>query len=55
MDKKSQECKIKYVDLEPEYKIKYGSMQVNKKGKVIWNRPKGKAEKEKASQEYVDR
>lgn len=52
---KNQECKVKYVDLEPEYKIKYGSLEVNKKGKMIWNRPKGKEETEKASQEYVDR
>ncbi len=52
---KSKECKIKYVELEPEYKIKYGSMQVNKKGKMIWNRAKGKEEIEKASQKYVDR
>lgn len=52
---KSKECKIKYTELEPEYKIKYGSMQINKKGKVFWNRPEGKEEIEKASQEYVDR
>ena len=52
MDK---EYKIKYVELEPEYKIKYASLEVTKNGKVIWNRPKGKEETEKASQEYVDR
>ena len=52
MDK---ECKIKYVDFEPEIKIKYASLKLTKEGKVIWNRPKGKEETEKASQEYVDR
>ena len=66
MDKKSLECKvkyvdlepeikIKYVDLEPEIKIKYASLEVTKDGKIKWNRPKGKEETEKASQEYVDR
>lgn len=55
MDKKSLECKVKYVDLEPEYKIKYASLEVTKDGKIKWNRPKGKEETEKASQEYVDR
>lgn len=55
MDKKSQECKVKYGELEPEYKIKYASLEVTKDGKIKWNRPKGKEETEKASQEYVDR
>ena len=55
MNKKSLECKVKHVDLESEIKIKYASLEVTKDGKIKWNRPKGKEETEKASQEYVDR
>lgn len=50
------ECKVKFVDnLEPEIKIKCASLQTTKDGKIIWNRPRGKEEIEKASQEYVDK
>lgn len=51
----NKECQIKYTDYEPEYKIEMASLEVDKHGKVKWNRPKGKEETEKASQEYVDR
>ena len=52
----SKECKIKLVDnLEPEYKIKFASLEIDKDRKTKWNRAKGKAEIEKASQDYVDR
>ena len=52
---KNQEFKVKYVDLEPEIKIKYASLEVDRNGKIKWNRPKGKAEREKAEQEFKDR
>lgn len=52
---KSKKCKVVFVNLEPEEKIKYGSLQITKDGKIKWNRPKGKAEKEKAEQEIIDR
>ena len=52
---KSKKCKVKFVELEPEYKIKYSSLEMTKDGKLIWSRAKGKEETEKASQEYVDR
>lgn len=53
---KSKECKVKYTDIEDlEFKIEVASFEVTRDGKIVWNRPKGKAETEKASQEYVDR
>lgn len=41
--------------MDKEYKIKYASLEVTKDGKIKWNRPKGKAETEKAEQEFKDR
>ena len=53
---KSKECKVKLIDnLEPEYKIKFASLEIDKDRKVKWNRAKGKAQLNKESQLYVDR